>query len=45
MIVLRAQGLGKKYKREWALTGCTLEIEAGHVTGLVGPNGAASRPC
>jgi ABC-2 type transport system ATP-binding protein len=38
--VLRAQGLGKKYKREWALTGCTLEIEAGHVTGLVGPNGA-----
>ncbi|WP_326954210.1 ABC transporter ATP-binding protein [Amycolatopsis sp. NBC_01286] len=40
MIVLRAQGLGKKYKREWALTGCTLEIEAGHVTGLVGPNGA-----
>jgi ABC-2 type transport system ATP-binding protein len=38
--VLRAQGLGKKYKRNWALTGCTLEIEAGHVTGLVGPNGA-----
>ncbi|MFG1644519.1 ABC transporter ATP-binding protein [Amycolatopsis sp. NPDC049252] len=40
MTVLRAQGLGKKYKREWALSGCTLEIEAGHVTGLVGPNGA-----
>ncbi|MDT7798757.1 MAG: type transport system ATP-binding protein [Actinomycetota bacterium] len=40
MSVLRARGLGKKYKREWALTGCTLEIEAGHVTGLVGPNGA-----
>jgi ABC-2 type transport system ATP-binding protein len=38
--VLRAQGLGKKYKRKWALTGCTLDIEAGHVTGLVGPNGA-----
>jgi ABC-2 type transport system ATP-binding protein len=38
--VLRAQGLGKKYKRKWALTDCTLEIEAGHVTGLVGPNGA-----
>jgi len=38
--VLRAQGLGKKYRRNWALTGCTLEIEAGHVTGLVGPNGA-----
>ncbi len=40
MTVLRAQGLGKKYKRTWALSGCTLEIEAGHVTGLVGPNGA-----
>jgi ABC-2 type transport system ATP-binding protein len=38
--VLRAQGLGKRYKRKWALTGCTLEIEPGHVTGLVGPNGA-----
>jgi ABC-2 type transport system ATP-binding protein len=38
--VLRAQGLGKRYKRKWALTNCTLEIEAGHVTGLVGPNGA-----
>jgi ABC-2 type transport system ATP-binding protein len=37
---LRAKGLGKKYKRKWALTGCTLDIEAGHVTGLVGPNGA-----
>ncbi|WP_410606572.1 ABC transporter ATP-binding protein [Amycolatopsis sp. lyj-109] len=40
MTVLRAQGLGKKYKRKQALAGCTLEIEAGHVTGLVGPNGA-----
>ena len=40
MTALRAQGLGKKYKRKWALTDCTLEIEAGHVTGLVGPNGA-----
>jgi ABC-2 type transport system ATP-binding protein len=38
--VLNAQGLGKRYKRKWALTGCTLEIPAGHVTGLVGPNGA-----
>ncbi len=40
MTVLRAQGLGKQYKRKWALTGCALDIEAGHVTGLVGPNGA-----
>ncbi|MFI9815146.1 ABC transporter ATP-binding protein [Saccharothrix variisporea] len=40
MIALRAQGLGKKYKSKWALTHCTLDIPAGHVTGLVGPNGA-----
>ena len=40
MNILRAQGLGKRYKRKWALTGCMLEIEPGHVTGLVGPNGA-----
>jgi ABC-2 type transport system ATP-binding protein len=38
--VLHADGLGKRYGRRWALTDCTLEIEAGHVTGLVGPNGA-----
>jgi ABC-2 type transport system ATP-binding protein len=38
--VLRAQGLGKRYKRKWARSGCTLDIEPGHVTGLVGPNGA-----
>ncbi|WP_433509425.1 ABC transporter ATP-binding protein [Nonomuraea sp. CA-143628] len=38
--ILRAQALGKKYKRSWALTDCTLDIPAGHVTGLVGPNGA-----
>ncbi|MEJ2856897.1 MULTISPECIES: ABC transporter ATP-binding protein [unclassified Saccharothrix] len=40
MTALRAQGLGKKYKSKWALTHCTLDIPAGHVTGLVGPNGA-----
>ncbi|TDV50708.1 ABC transporter ATP-binding protein [Actinophytocola oryzae] len=40
MSVLRAQGLGKKYKRKWALSGCSLDIEPGHVSGLVGPNGA-----
>jgi ABC-2 type transport system ATP-binding protein len=38
--VLRASGLGKRYRRRWALSDCTLEIPAGHVTGLVGPNGA-----
>lgn len=38
--VLRAAGLGRRYRRRWALRDCSLEIEAGHVTGLVGPNGA-----
>jgi ABC-2 type transport system ATP-binding protein len=38
--VLRAEGLGKRYRRRWALADCTLEIPPGHVTGLVGPNGA-----
>ena len=38
--VLRAQGLGKRYGRRWALTDCTLDIPAGRVVGLVGPNGA-----
>jgi ABC-2 type transport system ATP-binding protein len=38
--VLRAQGLGKRYGRRWALNECDLEIPTGHVVGLVGPNGA-----
>ncbi|MCW2749363.1 MAG: Methionine transporter ATP-binding protein [Aeromicrobium sp.] len=38
--VVRARGLGKQYRRRWALQDCTLEIPAGLVTGLVGPNGA-----
>ncbi|GAA2092884.1 ABC transporter ATP-binding protein [Actinomadura alba] len=38
--VLRAEGLGKRYGKHWALTDCTLDIPTGHVVGLVGPNGA-----
>ena len=38
--VLRASGLGKRYRRRWALADCTLDIPAGRVVGLVGPNGA-----
>jgi ABC-2 type transport system ATP-binding protein len=38
--VLRAQQLGKRYRRRWALAECTLDIPAGRVVGLVGPNGA-----
>jgi ABC-2 type transport system ATP-binding protein len=38
--VIAASGLGKQYRRTWALRDCTLAIPEGHVTGLVGPNGA-----
>ena len=33
-------GLGKRYRRRWALTDTTMTIPAGRVVGLVGPNGA-----
>jgi ABC-2 type transport system ATP-binding protein len=38
--VIAASGLGKQYRRTWALRDCTLAIPDGHVVGLVGPNGA-----
>ncbi len=38
--VIETQGLGKLYRGRRALTGCTLSVPAGSVTGLVGPNGA-----
>jgi ABC-2 type transport system ATP-binding protein len=38
--VLEAHGLGKRYRRLWALSDCTLDVPAGRVVGLVGPNGA-----
>ena len=39
-VIMRAQGLGKRYGRRWALADCTMEVPAGRVVGLVGPNGA-----
>ena len=38
--VIEASGLGKQYRRTWALRECTLAIPEGRVVGLVGPNGA-----
>jgi len=38
--VLETSGLGKRYRRTWALSDCTLQIPEGRVVGLVGPNGA-----
>jgi ABC-2 type transport system ATP-binding protein len=40
MTVLSATGLGKRYRRTWALKDCSLSIPAGRVVALVGPNGA-----
>jgi ABC-2 type transport system ATP-binding protein len=39
-VIMRAQGLGRRYGRRWALSDCTMEVPAGRVAGLVGPNGA-----
>jgi ABC-2 type transport system ATP-binding protein len=38
--VLRADRLGKRYRRTWALRNCTLTLPARRVIALVGPNGA-----
>lgn len=40
MTVLTATGLGKRYRRNWALKDCSLSIPEGRVVALVGPNGA-----
>ncbi|UNO41551.1 ABC transporter ATP-binding protein [Streptomyces sp. MST-110588] len=37
---VEAYGLGKKYRRGWALRDCSFRLPAGHVCALVGPNGA-----
>jgi ABC-2 type transport system ATP-binding protein len=37
---LTATGLGKKYRRSWALKDCSLSVPEGRVVALVGPNGA-----
>jgi ABC-2 type transport system ATP-binding protein len=40
MNVIEATGLGKRYRRSWALHDTSLAVPAGHVVALVGPNGA-----
>ncbi len=37
---LRTDGLGRRYRKTWALRDCTLALPAGAVIALVGPNGA-----
>ncbi|GAU68670.1 putative ABC transporter ATP-binding protein [Streptomyces sp. NBRC 110611] len=37
---IEAEGLGKRYRRTWALRDCSFRLPAGHICALVGPNGA-----
>ena len=37
---LQASGLGKRYRRTWALRDCNLTVPSGRIVALVGPNGA-----
>jgi hypothetical protein len=37
---LQASGLGKRYRRTWALKDCNLTVPSGRIAALVGPNGA-----
>jgi ABC-2 type transport system ATP-binding protein len=39
-MALEASGLGKRYKRNWALKDCNLAVPRGRIAALVGPNGA-----
>ena len=39
-VALETSGLGKRYRRTWALQNCTLRLPEGRVAALVGPNGA-----
>jgi ABC-2 type transport system ATP-binding protein len=38
--VIQTQDLGKRYRRDWVLRECNLQVPAGHLAALVGPNGA-----
>ncbi|MFD0403494.1 ATP-binding cassette domain-containing protein [Kitasatospora sp. NPDC059811] len=38
--VIDCGGIGKRYRRSWALRDCHLAVPAGRVVALVGPNGA-----
>jgi branched-chain amino acid transport system ATP-binding protein len=40
MNAIETRGLGKRYRRTWAVRDCHLTVPAGQVTALVGPNGA-----
>jgi ABC-2 type transport system ATP-binding protein len=37
---LETSGLGKRYRRLWALRDCSLRLPTGRIAALVGPNGA-----
>ena len=40
MNAIETRGLGKRYRRTWAVRDCDLTVPVGQVTALAGPNGA-----
>ncbi|HEX9554435.1 MAG TPA: ATP-binding cassette domain-containing protein, partial [Streptosporangiaceae bacterium] len=38
--LLSAAGISKAFGGVQALNGCTVEVQAGTITGLIGPNGS-----
>ena len=37
---IEATALGKRYRRNWALRDCCVQVPGGRITALIGPNGA-----
>jgi ABC-2 type transport system ATP-binding protein len=37
---VEASGLGKRYRKQWALQECTFSVPTGSIAALIGPNGA-----
>jgi ABC-type branched-subunit amino acid transport system ATPase component len=45
MSLLEAQGISKAFGGIRALDTCSISVEQGSITGLIGPNGSGKRPC
>ena len=43
-IVLRAEGLVKRYGKRTVVNDVSFDVKQGEIVGLLGPNGAGKRP-